>query len=71
MKALPELTQLGTLEDEDLAGELLPRVCGVCLATTSALVRTGALTAMGRLVKHVDQDEAIKMLATCQQVSSS
>ena len=43
-------------------------MCGVCLATTSAVVRTGALMAMGRLVKQVEEEEAATMLAACQQV---
>ena len=64
---MPALAELGALSKEELAAELLPRVCGVCLATTSAPVRTAAVQAMGRLVKLVDEDEAIKMLTTCQQ----
>ena len=69
--AVPALAELGALSEEDLAGELLPRVCGVCLATTSAVVRTGALMAMGRLVKQAQQEDAATMLATCQQVRTT
>ena len=64
---MPALAELGALSKEELDVELLPRVCGVCLATTSAPVRTAAVQAMGRLVKLVDENQAIKMLTTCQQ----
>ena len=64
---MPALAELGSLSKDELAIELLPRVCGVCLATTSAPVRTAAVQAMGRLVKLVDDEQAAKMLATCQQ----
>ena len=67
LKAVPALAELGSLSKDELAVELLPRVCGVCLATTSAPVRTAAVQAMGRLVKLVDDEQAAKMLATCQQ----
>lgn len=67
LKAVPALAELGSLSKDELAIELLPRVCGVCLATTSAPVRTAAVQAMGRLVKLVDDEQAAKMLATCQQ----
>ncbi len=66
---MPALAELGSLSKDELAIELLPRVCGVCLATTSAPVRTAAVQAMGRLVKLVDDEQAAKMLATCQQAS--
>jgi len=69
LKAVPALAELGSLSKDELAIELLPRVCGVCLATTSAPVRTAAVQAMGRLVKLVDDEQAAKMLATCQQAS--
>ena len=64
---MPALAELGSLRKDELAVELLPRVCGVCLATTSAPVRTAAVQAMGRLVKLVDEEQAAKMLTTCQQ----
>ena len=67
---MPALAELGALSKDELAIELLPRVCGVCLATTSAPVRTAAVQAMGRLVKLVDEEQAAKMLATCQQARS-
>lgn len=48
--------------------ELLPRVCGLCLSTTSAGVRTGALLAMGKLLPSIEVEEARKMMAICGKV---
>lgn len=48
--------------------ELLPRVCGLCVSTTSAGVRTGALLAMGKLLPSIEVDEAKKMMTICGKV---
>jgi hypothetical protein len=46
-------------------------VCGLCLSTTSAGVRTGALLAMGKLLPAIEVDEARKMMAICGKVLPS
>jgi hypothetical protein len=46
-------------------------VCGLCLSTTSAGVRTGALLAMGKLLPSIEVDEARKMMAICGKVPPS
>lgn len=46
-------------------------MCGLCLSTTSAGVRTGALLAMGKLLPAIEVDEARKMMAICGKVSPS
>ena len=43
-------------------------MCGLCLSTTSAGVRTGALLAMGKLLPSIEVDEARKMMAICGKV---
>ncbi len=51
--------------------ELLPRVCGLCLSTTSAGVRTAALLAMGKLLPSIEVDEAQKMMSICGKVGAA
>lgn len=51
-----------------VAGSVLPAVHALCLNTTSAGVRVGAFTAMGRLVGRLDQPEAAAMLGIVAQV---
>lgn len=68
------LRQVGTLADsldyEGLKLHVLPAVQGLCLNTTSAAVRVGAFTAMGKLVGRLDQAEAAGMLGVMAQVTS-
>ncbi len=50
--------------------DLLPRLCGLCLGTTSASVRTAALLSMGKLLPSVELDEAKKMMTVCGKVGT-
>lgn len=51
--------------------DLLPRLCGLCLGTTSASVRTAALLSMGKLLPSIELDEAKKMMTVCGKVGSA
>lgn len=44
-------------------------MCGLCLSTSSAGVRTGALMSMGKLLPAIEVDEAKKMMAICAKAS--
>lgn len=68
VKAVPMLAEIVT--EEDLKANLLPRLCGLCLGTTSAAVRSQALVAMGKLLPSIELDEAKKMLTICGKVTS-
>ncbi len=57
-----------SLDYEGLKTVVLPAVLQLCLNTTSAAVRVGAFSAMGRLVGRMDQAEAAAMLAVMAQV---
>lgn len=50
--------------------DLLPRLCGLCLGTTSASVRTAALLSMGKLLPSIELDEAKKMMTVCGKVGT-
>mmetsp|Transcript_17828 Transcript_17828/g.53724 ORF Transcript_17828/g.53724 Transcript_17828/m.53724 type:complete len:813 (+) Transcript_17828:225-2663(+) len=68
VKAVPMLAEI--VAYEDMKADLLPRLCGLCLGTTSASVRTAALLSMGKLLPSIELDEAKKMMTVCGKVTT-
>jgi hypothetical protein len=52
-----------------LRESLMPRVVGLCLRTTSLVVRTSALALMAQAAHRLDKEAAGAMLDVCSQVS--
>lgn len=53
-----------------LREQLMPRVVGLCLRTTSLVVRTSALALMAQAAHRLDKEAAGAMLDVCSQVRS-
>jgi hypothetical protein len=53
-----------------LRESLMPRVVGLCLRTTSLVVRTSALALMAQAAHRLDKEAAGAMLDVCSQVRS-
>jgi 23S rRNA-/tRNA-specific pseudouridylate synthase len=51
-----------------LRESLMPRVEGLCLRTTSLVVRTSALALMAQAAHRLDKEAAGAMLDVCSQV---
>lgn len=51
-----------------LRESLMPRVVGLCLRTTSLVVRTSALALMAQAAHRLDKEAAAAMLDVCSQV---
>lgn len=51
-----------------LRDSLMPRVVGLCLRTTSLVVRTSSLTLMAQAAHRLDKEAAATMLDVCVQV---
>ncbi len=64
-------TTLPTLDYALLKTQIMPRAYSMCLRTTVAGVRAGALALMTQAVSRLDKEEAGAMIDTAAQVSGS
>ncbi|KAK9813184.1 hypothetical protein WJX72_010231 [[Myrmecia] bisecta] len=68
LKQVPALVQ--ACDWSVLQADLLPRMHGLCLSTTSAAVRIRAILSLDMLAPRMNKEEAVKTLQTVAQVTS-